>query len=251
MKALLLIEDDDKARELGAWLKPLGYESVRYRSALKALDNLEEINPEAIVASAADFPRHWKVIVSVVRASRSRHECVIVLLKGDAFDIGDADKATHLGVNGMISERLSDPAEQTRFFKLLQRYSIVEDIRESERHPASDWDRFTFLCMNPETGRIMGGKVLTVSTGGISIHPAEGSSFTDLRIGTILSDCSLRVGERIIDLNCELLRSGPTVGFSIQAMAGSAREHLDEYLSSGIQREIDAASRGILIIPEL
>ncbi|MEI6388807.1 MAG: hypothetical protein WCQ50_19500 [Spirochaetota bacterium] len=240
MKALLLIEDDDKAREIGAWLKPLGYESVRYRSALKALDNLEEINPEALVASAADFPRHWKVIVNVVRASRTSEECVIILLKGDSFDDGDSDKATHLGVNGMISEQLSDPAEQSVFFNLLRRYSSAMDLLGSERLPASDGERFTFLCTNPETGRIMGGRVLRVTTKGLSISPSD-SAFASLSIGTVIPDCSLRVGKGIVDLDCEVLRSGISVGLSILAMDGSGREQLDEYLSSGIQSEINAA----------
>ncbi|MDR1588437.1 MAG: hypothetical protein LBS57_13370, partial [Treponema sp.] len=34
-------------------------EIIHYSQALKAMDNIEEINPDAIIISACDFPRHW------------------------------------------------------------------------------------------------------------------------------------------------------------------------------------------------
>ena len=43
MKALLLIDNDRAADLARFYLRPLGFEPIRYRSPLKALDNLDEI----------------------------------------------------------------------------------------------------------------------------------------------------------------------------------------------------------------
>ena len=87
MKALLLIESDRIANIARFYLRPLGFETIRYRNPVKALDNLEEIDPEAVIMSARDFPRHWKAIAQTIRAEKGKDGCVIVLLKGDSFPL--------------------------------------------------------------------------------------------------------------------------------------------------------------------
>ena len=41
MKALLLVDDDRVADIARFYLRPLGFEAIRYRSPVKAIDNLE------------------------------------------------------------------------------------------------------------------------------------------------------------------------------------------------------------------
>lgn len=127
MKALLLIDDDKAADIAKFYLKPLGFEPIRYRNPLKALDNLDEIAPDAIILSVTDYPRHWKVVASAIRAERSKEECVLVLLKGERFPFEEAAKASQLGVNGVVRDDLQDRHEQMLFQKLLKRYMDVDD----------------------------------------------------------------------------------------------------------------------------
>ncbi len=75
MKALLVVEDDAIADAVRYYLQPLGLDVIRYRDPLKALDNLDEINPDAVIMSARDFPRHWKTIVVNLRATRPKSAC--------------------------------------------------------------------------------------------------------------------------------------------------------------------------------
>ena len=141
MKALLLVEDDLKALEIEACVKPVGFEVIRYRNPLKALDNLDEIAPDAIIASALDFPRHWKIIADVVRAACDRHSCSIILLRGAHFGADEADKASHLGVNGIVSDRLSEPHARAALVRILGRYAKLRESRASERVEVAEWDR--------------------------------------------------------------------------------------------------------------
>jgi hypothetical protein len=54
MKALLIVEDDSIADIIRFYLKPLGFDVLRYRNPLKALDNLEEIGAGSHKVSARD-----------------------------------------------------------------------------------------------------------------------------------------------------------------------------------------------------
>ncbi|MBN2874657.1 MAG: PilZ domain-containing protein, partial [Spirochaetales bacterium] len=122
MKALLVVEDDSVAEIVQYYLQPLGLDVIRYHDPLKALDNLDEILPDAVVMSARDFPRHWKTLVVNLRASRPKSACAIILLKGAYFPFEEAAKAAYLGVNAVIKEDLSDRAEMDRFQQVLKRY---------------------------------------------------------------------------------------------------------------------------------
>jgi DNA-binding response OmpR family regulator len=98
------------------------FEIIHYSQALKAMDNIEEINPDAIIINACDFPRHWKTIVQFVRQERSRKGCPVIVLHGDTFTAEDADKAYVIGVNAMVPESLPPREKTGRIQGILNRY---------------------------------------------------------------------------------------------------------------------------------
>ena len=63
MKALIISDDETFYLSLEKKISELGYSTILYKWLLKALDNIDEINPDLIVLSAEDYPRHWKVLV--------------------------------------------------------------------------------------------------------------------------------------------------------------------------------------------
>jgi hypothetical protein len=240
MKALLLIENDNAANLAEFYLKPLGFEAVRYRNPLKALDNLSEINPDAILLSAKDYPRHWKVIAATVRAERSKEECVLILLKGEFFPFEEAAKAIHLGINGVIRDNLDDRHEQTQFQRLLKRYVAIDDSRGAERLAPSPWDRFEFMFSHPKTLVPVVGLVETVSLSGLSFLPESPTLCSDILAGSILEDCSMRVGDRILSPSCLVARSERVLGLAIRGMEDEEKVYYDKYLRACPEREMQA-----------
>lgn len=240
MKALLLIENDKTADIAKFYLKPLGFEAVRYRNPLKALDNLAEIEPDAIILSSRDYPRHWKIIAQTVRAEWSKEECVLVLLKGEFFPFEEAAKALHLGVNGVVREDLDDIHEQAHFQRLIKRYVNVHEARLSERLAPSPWDRLDFIFSHPQSLAPVVGKIETVSAGGLSFIPENPKAVADIEVGMTLEDASLRVGDRILSLDCAVVRSDRILGLSISSMTQEDRSFLEDYLRSCPEREIRA-----------
>jgi methylmalonyl-CoA mutase cobalamin-binding subunit len=240
MKALLLVENDRIADIARFYLRPLGFEAVRYRNPVKAVDNLEEIEPDAVVVSARDFPRHWKILTQAVRAVRPKDRCVIVLLKGEVFPFEEAAKAAHLGVNGVVRDNLDDRHEQILFQRLLKRYVAVEDSRNSERVAPSAWDRLDFIFAHPLSLSPVAGRLETVSARGISFAPDSPALVADLEAGTEIDDCSLRAGDRIISLSCKIARADRVLGLSITKMDEDDRNYLESYLASCPEREMRA-----------
>jgi hypothetical protein len=240
MKALLLVDDDRVAEIARFYLKPLGFEAIRYRNPVKAIDNLDEIAPDAVVMSARDYPRHWKIVASVIRAERGKEDCVIVLLKGEYFPFEEAAKAASLGVNGVVRDALDDRKEQAQFQRLLKRYVVVDEARTSDRLAPEPWDRLDLMFAHPRSFVPVAGRLETVSATGFSFAPDSPALVADLEPGTEIDDCSLRVGDRIVSLSCKLARADRLLALVISSMGEDDRRYFEEYLASCPEREMQA-----------
>jgi hypothetical protein len=240
MKALLLIDSDRIADIARFYLRPLGFETIRYRNPVKTIDNLEEINPDAIVVSARDFPRHWKVLAQAVRAEKNKDECVIVLLKGDGFPLEEAEKAAKIGINGIVKDNLDDRREQGRFQQLLKRYIVVDEERAADRIMPSAWDRLDFMFAHPVSLSPISGKLEAISPTGLSFVADIPALVSDLTTGELIEDCSMRIGPDIVSLSCRVVHSGRVLGLEIESLADDDRLRLDVYLASCPAREMQA-----------
>jgi hypothetical protein len=59
MKMLLVAARDDFITSLRYHLKPLGFTLEYSAEPLRVIEELDQINPQAILFHAGDFPRHW------------------------------------------------------------------------------------------------------------------------------------------------------------------------------------------------
>ena len=108
MKALLISESDEILNSYAAFFKEAGYDTVCYRWLLKAMDNLEEIEPQLVFIDGFGYPRHWKTLAQYIKTSFKN--APLVLLAADLSE-EEAKKADCLDVH-CISGSIDD--EQTR-----------------------------------------------------------------------------------------------------------------------------------------
>src|SRR6056297_1331296 len=144
MKILLVSERDELKGYIRRNFMPRGAEIIQYYNPIKAMDNLDEIDPDVVLFSAQDFPRHWKPFLIFLRDSRAREQCVFVVLTGGEFDHEEADKAQALQVNGIVDERLQDRRELARLKDLVNRYRDIGDARGERRLVPTQTDRVGF-----------------------------------------------------------------------------------------------------------
>jgi len=85
MKLLLVAANDELKRALSFHLRPIGVEVIQYVHPIKAMDNIEEIEPDVVLFSSSDFPRHWKPFLKLLRGNKARNESMFILLRGGDF----------------------------------------------------------------------------------------------------------------------------------------------------------------------
>jgi len=70
------------------------WDIIQYTSALKAIDNIDEVSPDVVVWSYNDFPRHWKMLKSLfLHGSRSP---LFILVSENQISQAELDKAISL-----------------------------------------------------------------------------------------------------------------------------------------------------------
>ncbi|MCA1949113.1 MAG: PilZ domain-containing protein [Treponema sp.] len=237
MKLLLVIASDDTYAFIASYVRPLGFELIRYRHPLKAMDNIDEVDPDGVIISGEDFPRHWKTLVQFIRSERPKDKTAIVVLKGPNFPFEEAAKASYIGVSGIVSENLSNPEELDRLQGILSRYLPIDDGRRSKRIRPAPWDRFGFIACNPADQTFITGNLETISATGISLLPEDAHSVQKLGLDAVLSECSLRVGDRILSPVCKLVRTGKIVSFHFESFPPGEQDFLNDYIQSRPLRE--------------
>ena len=230
MKALLILGSDDSYAAVSRQINSLGFEPVRYRHVVKAMDNIDEINPAAIIVSTRDFPRHWKIFVQFIRAGRATENCPVILLKGPVFSDEENSKASFLGVNCIVNDTLDNPAELEHMADVLSRQIKVKERRLYRQCSVEPWYRFGFIFARPRDKLIIPCELLTVSTNGISFRPAGFDLLKDIDTGMELTECSLRLGSAIFSPVCRLVSKDTTVSMEFVSFPDDGKQILEQYL---------------------
>ena len=140
MKALLISESNEILNSYAAFFKETGYDTVCYRWLLKAMDNLEEIEPLVVFIDGFGYPRHWKTLAQYIKTSFKN--APLVLLAADLSE-EETKKADCLDVH-CIRGSIDDEQTRRNILSLLhpeQEPEVsaepVEEIEEPEV-PAAD-----------------------------------------------------------------------------------------------------------------
>ena len=232
MKLLLVLSSDETYNLISAYTKPLGFELLRYNYVHKAMDNIEEIDPTALIISASDFPRQWKIIVQFVRSERSKEDCPIIILSGENFSTEDALKASFMGVSGIVNEALYPPSEINRMQGILGRYLPVSERRRANRIHAERWHRLGFVFSRPGDRLLVSGDVKDISVGGFSFLADSPSLMENIFLDTELKDCSFRAGDSILSPACRLARTGRIVSLEFISFPDGEKEILSKYIQN-------------------
>ncbi|MDR3139901.1 MAG: PilZ domain-containing protein [Treponema sp.] len=211
MKLLAVLGSDDGWERIKYSLKPLGFDLIRYHHVLKAMDNIDETDPAAIIISAQDFPRHWKTLIQFVRNSRPKEACPIIILRGPRFSETEASQALYLGANGIVENGVSNEAEEEQLQGILSRYIPIMEKRKSRRYHLNKESAVGFLIAHPKDRLIITGEVQNISRGGIFFRPDHIALAGDISLQQELAECSLRVGKAIFSPVCQLIRPGTTL----------------------------------------
>jgi len=225
MKLLLVLGSDDHYDAFAQNVVSLGFEVIRYRHVLKAMDNIDEIDPASIVISARDFPRHWKTLVQFVRHERSKETCPVIILRGESFSAEETSKAFFLGVNGVISDALDREEEIYRLKTILGSLSP----KQTSRFYVEPWNRISLLIAGIAGESLVIGDVKTISANGLSFVP-ESPQIKTVQLDQNLNECSLRAGDSILSPVCRVTDTEKNISLEFVSFPGDEQNTLDRYL---------------------
>ncbi|MCR4714256.1 MAG: hypothetical protein K5751_07745 [Treponemataceae bacterium] len=225
MIALLISGSQDEYGSIKSALSEKDYSVIHYTNFLKAFDNLDDINPDLIIISAQDYPRHWKIISFVAKYHMATK--TIVLVNQDFTDKKDANflsaylftydteenfnKSLFLEIlkfsntsSSEIQDTINtlDSSETITSTKInYDEYFDEEDfpaptVEELLSHSANEYistgSKCNFVYMNPSVMSIITGKVVSFIYPEICFIPDRKEGFQSIYIGQILDDCSLK-----------------------------------------------------------
>jgi hypothetical protein len=200
MRVLLVAESVEIVSELQRIFRSQpGYETFGYAILLKALDNIEEINPDIVCVSAADYPRHWKLLVRHLCSPLYQSAPTIVLLTDSKFDEEERQKAKTLGVRKIIDEgALSLYTSADSFLGDAEPAEIAAALPpEAKPAPAKHKppvlaERIQCLITDPESGSLITGVVTSCGKNTFTFKPDQ-DPVSHFEAGEIIDSCSLKI----------------------------------------------------------
>lgn len=233
MKALLIADSDSSVMKISGYIKPYGFDIIRYRSALKAIENIEEIVPDAIMISTGDFPRHWKTLVQYIRSDTEKDKTIIILLINERFTAEDADKAVHIGVQAIITEQMSASNDEHQLMEVFSRYKHIGTDENTFIYDRIE-ERTLFLFTNPLNETIITGKVDGLSVKEIKFKPDAPSATTELSSGELLDQCSLKLGGKILSPKCRIKKNTNLMILEFEGLTAQESQFLSDFISGAV-----------------
>lgn len=135
MKVLIITENTEISSKISAIVKSYGADTIIYKWFLKALDNIEEIQPDVIILNSCEYPRLWKTLVQFVKSGIGGSDVRIYLYEESPLSEEDQEKYAELGINGYFNhiskeefEFLNPDAEISLFGQILLSMPYYEKI---------------------------------------------------------------------------------------------------------------------------
>src|SRR6056297_81616 len=236
MKTVLVIEDQDTSERITRHLAPLGFDFIHYFNPVKALDNIDEIDPDLVIFSAEDFPRHWKPFIRLLRGKQDREESVFILLTGENFSTEEASKASVLEVNGMVDSQLQEAAIQ-HLQDIFARYNFLSEPRSDKRYPGTWTEELDFGFRHPRSYALITGAITDISLGGLNFKPDMPQATADIMEGEEINGCSLSITDKIFQVDIKVIRNSRQIAIQFIDIDSACHTALMEYLNETRYRQ--------------
>jgi len=195
MKILLVSEDTNIADALRPLESSYYAHIIQYKDVHKAMDNMEEIDPQVVLFNALDFPRHWKVAVKMLREQKNYRQSLFLLLITENFRHEDAMKASWLGVNGLISLMEMESGKLESLIDLINRYLDLQPTNHQKNREGE------LLFLNPDNLRLCTGEIHFLNEKTARFIPKDEAAASFLKSGDRLQNCSLKIEDKIYSRN--------------------------------------------------
>ncbi len=207
-------------------------EIVRYRSGEKALNNLEEIEPDAVFLSDRDFPGYGHRFADRIRNVEALASTALVVLTADPKTAEGEPGARPSGATLVVHENLDRESDIDRVEAMLRRIRRSHSSKRRTRISPSPEDRIGFLFVHPSNDTLVTGVVGDISGSGLRFRPFRIELLHGLSVAMTLQGCLLRIGDEIVRCSCRITAVSRELHLSFHQLDGDERGLLLSYLAS-------------------
>jgi hypothetical protein len=236
MKLMMVLGAGDIYSRFDELLDPLAVEMIVYRHIQKAMDNIEEVNPDVVIIDTGAFPRHWKSFVQFIREPGQGKQRPVILVKGKSFSPTEQAKAVFLGVDAVVSETLTGKGEATNIQSIINAV-IPDGEHKFKTKNDEDGGRFGLLITHPITGVLLSGEVKNVSEEGLVFYPDHASLAETIPLHAELYACSFRAGDTILSPILRLVKRGADLYFVFVSFPGNEQVVFNNYYARTKDKE--------------
>lgn len=234
MKALIISDANDIINEFTEYYKSQNYDVIVYRWLMKALDNIEEIDPDLIFVNATEYPRHWKILSQYVKGIDKNPK--IVLFSSLPLSNEDREKAECLQIDSIVNstedleevctitdicqdseENLPETEniieQELTDSKINQEDEQIEKVLEQPTLPETKICKFLFS--NPENLVLITGKVESFNDSKLIFLPDNPEDTENLLVDTIIKKCTLKVENQINTVDVKVIKNDTEIEFLI------------------------------------
>lgn len=175
--------------------KSLNIETIHYKNALKALDNLNEIEPDIFYIKKEDFLRLWKITLTGVREIYDKNSCIFVIE-------GILDKDEQKAFNFLGGNYINDTGDEglTGIKDLITQHRMVD--RQKIYYTESNE-----LCIGfvkPDDFSFVSGIINEISESKITFTPDNPEECKDLPMETLIQEASISRDSEVVNVNLEI-----------------------------------------------
>ena len=193
---------------------------------MKALDNIEEIDPDLIFINATEYPRHWKILSQYVKGIDKNPK--VVLFSSLPLSDEDREKAECLQIDSIVnsSEDLEEVCTLTDICQdseenlpeneniIEQEQSEIVEIHEEEKieetveQPTLPETKICkFLFSNPENLVLITGKVKSFVDSKLIFSPDNPEDTKNLLVNQIIKKSTLKVDDKINTVDVKIVKN--------------------------------------------
>ncbi|OJF77759.1 MAG: hypothetical protein BKP49_01935 [Treponema sp. CETP13] len=222
MKALIVSEKNTLVTQYHDVFKENGYEIITYNWVLKALDNLEEIDPDIILINISDYPRQWKVLVQYIHTVFGDKSPTVFIASDQTISEKIKKEADVLGCKEFSKKEINVQStiqddNNVETSKLILNTDIIEqketniteakieqnDIKQEKssilQEPLNE-----IKFQHPKTKELISGKIKNYNDPMFLFIPDFKSTLKLLRFGMRINNAHFCFDEKTLDINIQV-----------------------------------------------
>lgn len=177
--------------------KSFSIESMHYTNPLKAVDNLNEINPDFIYINKNDFPRLWKIVLTSLREHRDESECLFIL--EGVMDDEDLKAFNYLKGNNSIDNK----EENMELMK-----KIIIDKTGHSSLVNTYFPSTGELCIgfvNPNDFSFVSGEIVQINDSTLIFTVENSDDLKGLDVDNSISEVSINMGSDVVTVDVKII----------------------------------------------